>query len=306
MDAFTLSVEAENTGRRLDQFIAEELDAMSRNAVQKLIEQAHVLVNQKPAKANYKLRQGDLISVFVPEPENMAIEPEPIPLDIAYEDTELIVINKPRGMVVHPAPGHYSGTLVNALLHHCGKSLSGINGVIRPGIVHRIDKDTSGLLVAAKTNTAHNALAEQLATHSMARVYDAIVLHNIKKDEGTVDKPLARSPKDRKKIAIVEGGRRAVTHYTVQERFGSYTYIKAQLETGRTHQIRVHMASLGHPLLGDQVYGPEKQPLSVAGQMLHAGLLGFRHPVTNATMEFTAPLPEDFASILEKLRRRYG
>ncbi len=302
MEQYTLLTEKENINTRLDVFIADELDDISRSSVQKLIESGDILVNQKCVKPNYKLRQNDIISVVIPDPVPLEILPEDIPLDILYEDNDLIVIDKPKGMVVHPAPGHYSGTLVNALLYHCKDSLSGINGVARPGIVHRIDKDTSGVIVIAKTNSAHNCLAAQLMEHSMTRVYYAIVFNNIKQDEGTINKPLARSQNDRKKIGIVPGGKHAVTHFKVLERFGKYTFIEARLETGRTHQIRVHMASIGSPLLGDMVYGPAKQPFKLDGQALHAGILGFRHPISNEYMEFISPLPEYFNTVLSRLR----
>ena len=238
----------------------------------------------------------------IPESVPLEIIPQNIPLDILYEDDDVIVINKPQGMVVHPAPGHYTDTLVNALLYHCGDSLSGINGIMRPGIVHRIDMDTSGVIMAAKNNNAHRSLALQLAEHSITRKYNAIVYNNIKEDEGTIDKPLGRNPSDRKKMAVIPGGRRAVTHYRVLDRLGKFTYIEAQLETGRTHQIRVHMTYAGHPLLGDSVYGPKKQPFNLKGQVLHARVLGFVHPVTGEYMEFESPLPEYFQKLLERCR----
>ena len=245
-----------------------------------------------------------MIALTIPEPEEPEILPEDIPLDILYEDSDVILINKPKNMVVHPAAGHYTGTLVNALMYHCRGDLSGINGVLRPGIVHRIDKDTTGVLIVCKNDRAHNALAEQLKKHSITRKYRAIVCGNLKEDEGTVDAPLGRHPQDRKKMAIVRsGGKRAVTHYRVLERFGNDTYIECQLETGRTHQIRVHMASLGHPLLGDEIYGRAKSPFKLEGQTLHAMVLGFIHPTTGEYMEFEAPLPEYFEKLLEKLRK---
>lgn len=302
MEEFTLLAEEENIGMRLDVFIALEIDDVSRSSIQKLIEKENVVVNNKPVKSNYKLRKHDIVNVFLPDPVSLEIAEEDIKLNILYEDKDLIVIDKPKGMVVHPAPGHYSGTLVNAILYHCGDSLSGINGVARPGIVHRIDKDTSGILVVAKTNQAHNKLALQLMEHSMNRIYYAIVFNNIKQDEGVIDKPLGRNPSDRKKVGVLKDGKRAVTHFRVLERFGKYTFIEAKLETGRTHQIRAHMSSIGHPLLGDTVYGPDKQPLKLQGQALHAGVLGFIHPETDEYMEFRSPLPEYFEKLLERLR----
>ncbi len=303
MDIFI--AEAQDTGRRIDVYLNEMLDDLSRSALQKLIEKNEIMVNQKAINKNYKLREGDEISVNIPEPESIDILPEDIPLDILYEDRDLIVVNKPQNMVVHPAPGHYSGTLVNALMYHCGDNLSGINGVLRPGIVHRIDKDTSGVLVAAKSEAAHRGLTEQLAAHSMKRIYNAIVYNSFKEDEGTVDKMLARSPQDRKKITVVAtGGRNAVTHYRVMQRMGNFTLLELQLETGRTHQIRVHMSHIGHPLLGDPVYGPKKQPYNLLGQVLHARVLGFVHPVTGEYMEFETKLPDYFEKLILKLGGR--
>ena len=303
MDFFTAAPEEDEIGKRIDVYIAEYNEELSRSRVQKLIENGLVTVNGKAVKSNYKLRKGDILEVEIPDPEPLEIEAEDIPLDIIYEDKDVVIVNKPQGMVVHPAPGHYSGTLVNALMYHCKDDLSGINGQMRPGIVHRIDKDTSGVLMIAKSDAAHNSLAQQLAVHSITRKYYAVVCGNIKEDSGTVDKPIGRSPKDRKKMAVVQGGRRAVTHYRVLERFGGkYTLIEAQLETGRTHQIRVHMASLGHPLLGDTVYGSEKQPFKLQGQVLHAKVLGFNHPSDGRYVEFESPLPEYFEKLLTKLR----
>lgn len=303
MDFFTAAPEEDEIGKRIDVYIAEYKEELSRSRVQKLIENGLVTVNGKAVKSNYKLRKGDILEVEIPDPEPLEIEAEDIPLDIIYEDKDVAIVNKPQGMVVHPAPGHYSGTLVNALMYHCKDDLSGINGQMRPGIVHRIDKDTSGVLMIAKSDAAHNSLAQQLAVHSITRKYYAVVCGNIKEDSGTVDKPIGRSPKDRKKMAVVQGGRRAVTHYRVLERFGGkYTLIEAQLETGRTHQIRVHMASLGHPLLGDTVYGSEKQPFKLQGQVLHAKVLGFNHPSDGRYVEFESPLPEYFEKLLTKLR----
>ena len=299
-DMITFAAEADDVGKRIDVFAAENYEELSRSGLKKIIDAGGVTVNNKTVKANYKLRTGDIVTMNIPESVPLEIIPQNIPLDILYEDDDVIVINKPQGMVVHPAPGHYTDTLVNALLYHCGDSLSGINGIMRPGIVHRIDMDTSGVIMAAKNNNAHRSLALQLAEHSITRKYNAIVYNNIKEDEGTIDKPLGRNPSDRKKMAVVPGGRRAVTHYRVLDRLGKFTYIEAQLETGRTHQIRVHMTYAGHPLLGDSVYGPKKQPFNLKGQVLHARVLGFVHPVTGEYMEFECPLPEYFQKLLER------
>ena len=301
-DMITFAAEADDVGKRIDVFAAENYEELSRSGLKKIIDGGGVTVNNKTVKANYKLRTGDIVTMNIPESVPLEIIPQNIPLDILYEDDDVIVINKPQGMVVHPAPGHYTDTLVNALLYHCGDSLSGINGIMRPGIVHRIDMDTSGVIMAAKNNNAHRSLALQLAEHSITRKYNAIVYNIIKEDEGTIDKPLGRNPSDRKKMAVVPGGRRAVTHYRVLDRLGKFTYIEAQLETGRTHQIRVHMTYAGHPLLGDSVYGPKKQPFNLKGQVLHARVLGFVHPVTGEYMEFESPLPEYFQKLLERCR----
>ncbi|MCC2826502.1 RluA family pseudouridine synthase [Faecalicatena orotica] len=299
-----LTVSPEEAGVRIDKYLAEQLPDITRSYLQKLLKDGSVQMNGKPVKTSTKTAAGAVIELTIPEPEEPEILPEDIPLDILYEDSDVILINKPKDMVVHPAAGHYTGTLVNALMYHCKGDLSGINGVLRPGIVHRIDKDTTGVLIVCKNDKAHNALAEQLKEHSITRKYRAIVCGNLKEDEGTVDAPLGRHPQDRKKMAIVRtGGKRAVTHYRVLERFGNYTYIECQLETGRTHQIRVHMASLGHPLLGDEAYGRVKSPFKLEGQTLHAMVLGFIHPTTGEYMEFEAPLPEYFEKLLEKLRR---
>ena len=299
-----LTVSPEDAGVRIDKYLAEQLPDITRSYLQKLLKDGSVQMNGKPVKASTKTAVGAVIALTIPEPEEPEILPENIPLDILYEDSDVILINKPKNMVVHPAAGHYTGTLVNALMYHCRGDLSGINGVLRPGIVHRIDKDTTGVLIVCKNDRAHNALAEQLKEHSITRQYRAIVCGNLKEDEGTVDAPLGRHPQDRKKMAIVRsGGKRAVTHYRVLERFGNDTYIECQLETGRTHQIRVHMASLGHPLLGDEIYGRAKSPFKLEGQTLHAMVLGFIHPTTGEYMEFEAPLPEYFEKLLEKLRK---
>ncbi|MEE1052994.1 MAG: RluA family pseudouridine synthase [Acutalibacteraceae bacterium] len=287
--------------RRLDVYLAENAD-ITRSYAVNLIEQGNVTVNGKAVSKNTKLKNGDKISLTVPSPKEYTAEPENIPLDIIYEDDCLLVVNKPKNMVVHPAAGNYSGTLVNAILYHCGNSLSGINGVMRPGILHRIDKNTSGLLVVAKNDSAHNFLAEQIKEHSMTREYEAIVYGILKNDSGTVDAPIARHPVKRKQMAIVSGGRNAVTHYTVIERLNGFTHIRLRLETGRTHQIRVHMASIGHPVAGDEVYGPRKVITELSGQCLHARKLGFIHPETHEYMEFTSDLPEYFTKFLNKCR----
>ena len=299
-----ISLQADETymDERLDKFLSAMLPDQSRSYLQKIIKDGNVLVNGEPKKSSYRLEDGDEVTADLPELKSPDIEPENIPLDILYEDDSILMVNKPKGMVVHPSAGHYTGTLVNAVLWHCQGQLSGINGVSRPGIVHRIDKDTTGVLVVCKNDAAHNAVAAQLKEHSITRKYRAIVHGVIKEDEGTVDAPIGRHPTERKKMASgVKNGKRAVTHYRVLERFQGYTYVECQLETGRTHQIRVHMASLGHPLLGDQVYGPARCPYKLQGQTLHAGILGFIHPTTGAYMEFTAPLPEYFKHLLEVL-----
>lgn len=293
-----------DNGERIDKFLSDEMDGFSRSYIQKLIKDGHVTVDGKAVKANYKLSCGENVAVEIPELKEPDIVPEDIPLDILYEDSDILIVNKPKGMVVHPAAGHYSGTLVNALMYHCGDTLSGINGVMRPGIVHRIDMDTTGSLLVCKNDMAHQNLAEQLKVHSIKRVYHAIVCGNIKSDSGTVNAPIGRHPTERKKMSINHSnGRNAVTHYKVLERFGNYTYVACELETGRTHQIRVHMASLHHPLLGDAVYGPAKCPFSLQGQTLHAKTLGIVHPTTGEYMEFDAPLPEYFEKLLTKLRQ---
>lgn len=304
MDKIIFQVEKENTGIRIDKYLSDNMEDISRSYLQKLLKDKSITVNNKAIKANYKVQEGDMVSVFVPEPEEPDILPEEIPLDILYEDDSLMVVNKPKDMVVHPSAGHTSGTLVNAVLFHCKGNLSGINGIMRPGIVHRIDKDTTGALLICKTDTCHRILAEQLKVHSITRRYRAVVQGNLKDDEGTVEGPIGRHTTDRKKMAInYKNGKEAITHYRVLERFGNATYIECRLETGRTHQIRVHMASIGHPILGDTTYGSSKNPYHLQGQALHAMVLGFLHPVTNEYMEFTAPLPEYFLKLLEKLRK---
>ena len=294
----------QDDGERIDKYLASELSDLTRSYIQKLIKDGDVSVNGKVIKANYRLSVEDEVIVHIPDLMEPDIVAEDIPIDIIYEDEDILIVNKPKGMVVHPAAGHYTGTLVNALMYHCGDRLSGINGVLRPGIVHRIDIDTTGSLLVCKNDIAHQKLALQLKDHSITRIYHAIVHGNIKEDEGTVDAPIGRHPVDRKKMAVnYKNGREAVTHYKVLERFGDYTYIACQLETGRTHQIRVHMSSIRHPLLGDKVYGPLKCPFSLQGQTLHAKILGIEHPRTGEYMEFDAPLPEYFTQLLEKLRK---
>ncbi len=299
----------ENSGVRLDKWLAGRMGEMTRSAVQVLIESGLVTCDGKPLAKSAKLSPGAVVSVTIPEVKPLEITAENIPLEIVYEDGDLLVVNKPKGMVVHPAPGNPNGTLVNALLYHCGDSLSGINGVARPGIVHRIDKDTSGLLIVAKNDFSHVRLAEQIKVHSFTREYRAVVYGSVKEDRGTVDRPIGRHPVERKQMAVLPdspSARRAVTHFEVLERFSGFTYLRLRLETGRTHQIRVHMASLGHPVAGDPVYGPKKAIASLHGQCLHAGLIGFIHPRTDEYLEFTAPLPSYFTDFLDKLNCRKG
>ncbi|MDO4552198.1 MAG: RluA family pseudouridine synthase [Bacillota bacterium] len=303
MREYSFTVEREQKDLRLDVLLAALSEELSRSYVQRLIGEGLVRINGETAPAkNYRVREGDTVFLRLPEPETLSAEPEDIPLEILYEDGDLLVVDKPKGMVVHPAAGNPSGTLVNALLHHCGGRLSTINGVVRPGIVHRIDKDTAGLLVVAKNDEAHRKLAAQMEAHSITRIYEAVVHDNIPEEAGTIDKPIGRDPGNRLRWAVAEGGRRAVTHFKVLERFGRFTYVELRLETGRTHQIRVHMASLRHPLAGDPLYGPAKGVKGLNGQLLHAGTLGFVHPSSGEYMEFHSPLPEDFAAFLEKLR----
>ena len=293
---------ADKTGERADSFIARKMEGVSRSYAAQLAADGAVCAACGTIKKNYKLSEGEKIEVTLPEPTELEIMPENIPLDIVYEDDDLIVVNKPQGMVVHPAPGNYSGTLVNALLYYCKDGLSAINGVVRPGIVHRIDKDTAGLLVVAKNNDAHTALAAQLKEKKASRHYIALVIGNVK-EAGTVSKPIGRSPSDRKKMAVVAGGREAVTHYTPLEHYSGYTLVECVLETGRTHQIRVHMASIGHPIAGDKVYGSPRDKIKADGQLLFAKTLGFVHPKTGEYMEFSAELPCYFTDILNKLRK---
>ncbi|ATD55215.1 RluA family pseudouridine synthase [Clostridium chauvoei] len=302
MNEFIFTIEENYKGFRIDKYLSELIEGKSRSFIQGLIDNEGVEVNEKIVKSNYKLKIGDKIIVKMPEAIELDVEAENIDLDIIYEDEDVVVVNKPQGMVVHPAPGNYTGTLVNGLLYHC-KDLSGINGVIRPGIVHRIDKDTSGILVVAKNDEAHNDLAAQFKAHSIKREYYALVNGKFSKVEGTVDKPLGRNKKDRLKIAIIEEGKRAVTHYNVLEQYNSgISLVKCVLETGRTHQIRVHMASIGHPLIGDPLYGLKKQKFKLKGQALHAKTLGFIHPRTKEYMEFNSELPNYYIELLEKLR----
>ncbi len=302
MEEFRFEITEEMEDERIDKCLAMLIDSLSRSFVQKLIKDGGVYVNGAPVKGSYKVKTDDLVAFTLPEAVEPDIAPEKMDLDILYEDKDVIVVNKPKGMVVHPAAGHYSGTLVNGLMYHCGHDLSGINGVMRPGIVHRIDRDTTGSLIVCKNDAAHNSIAAQLKEHSITRRYRAICFGNLKEEEGIIDKPIGRHPTDRKKMSVNErNGKRAVTHYKVLKRFDKYTYIECELETGRTHQIRVHMASIGHPLLGDEVYANRTSPFKLTGQTLHAMTLGFIHPETGAYVEVNAPLPEYFEHLLEIL-----
>lgn len=298
---YTWEIDVEDAGQRLDKFLAGRLENVSRTQIQLWITEQQVTVDERPVKASYRLGVDEVVTLDVPDAVPLEVLPEPLPLNIVYEDGDLLVIDKPRGMVVHPAPGHETGTLVNGLLYHC-RDLSGINGVLRPGIVHRIDKDTSGLLVVAKHDSAHVSLARQLAEHTVEREYVAIVHGRLAVDAGTIDAPIGRDPKDRQRMSVVQkGGKRAVTHFTVERRFADYTLVRLRLETGRTHQIRVHMKYIGHPVAGDPKYGP-RRTLPIAGQALHAAVLGFDHPRTGERMRFEAPLPED----MQRLLRRFA
>lgn len=298
MESF--EVEAEQEGERLDKFLSIIYPEFSRAFFQKLIKSKQVSVNETPQKASYCVKIDDIVTVEIPDAVETTIEPENIPLDILYEDDDVLIVNKPKGMVVHPSAGHYSGTLVNAIMYHCKDSLSGINGEVRPGIVHRIDMDTTGSLIVCKNDESHICIAEQIKEHSVNRRYRGIVCGNVKEDEGTINAPIGRHPVERKKMAINEkNGKPAITHYKVLKRFERYTYMEFQLETGRTHQIRVHMASIGHPLLGDTLYSSGKNPYKLQGQTLHAMTIGFIHPRTNAYMEVSAPLPEYFERLLQ-------
>ncbi|WP_138204430.1 RluA family pseudouridine synthase [Haloimpatiens lingqiaonensis] len=297
---YLFKIEEEFDGERIDIFLAEALETKSRSYIQKLIKSGNATVNNEEKKSNYKLKENDIVELKIPEPIELNIKPENISLDILYEDSDVIVVNKSQGMVVHPAPGVYSGTLVNALLYHC-RDLSGINGITRPGIVHRIDKDTSGVLVVAKNDNSHNCLAAQLKEHSMNREYIALTEGVVKEDEGKVDAPIGRHATERIKMAVISGGKEAITHFKVEKRYKNNTLIRCKLETGRTHQIRVHMAYIGHPLVGDPVYGYKKQKFKLQGQMLHAHKLGFIHPTTGQYIEFSTPIPDYFQNVIEKL-----
>ena len=292
----------EEEGDRLDVYLSSQLGDMSRSYIQKIIKDKKVKVNGKEEKAKYLVKEDDEIKIEIPAPKLLEVVPQDIPIDIVYEDEDVLIVNKPQDMVVHPAPGNYEGTLVNAILYHCKDKLSSINGVIRPGIVHRIDKDTSGLLMIAKNNNAHNSLAEQLKDHSITREYEFICHGVVKEDKITVNKPIGRNPKDRLKMAVVNDGKHAVTHFEVIERYDNFTHMKARLETGRTHQIRVHALSINHPLLGDPIYGPKNTKFNLKGQTLHARKIGFIHPTTNEYIEFNSDLPEYFTNIINKIK----
>ena len=304
MEILTLQPNKEDAGKRIDAWLAANLEDMTRSAVQRLLEEGRVVCDGKQLPKNYKLNGSETLEVSLPDPEPVDVVPQDIPLDVVFEDGDVIVVNKPKGLVVHPAPGHPDGTLVNALLHYCGDSLSGIGGELRPGIVHRIDRDTSGLIIAAKNDFAHQRLAAQLQDHTLARIYQCIVIGNLREDTGTVDAPIGRHPVDRKKMAVVANGRNAVTHWTVLARYPGFTHVECRLETGRTHQIRVHMAHIGHPILGDTVYGSKKPVPGLQGQCLHAVGLRFLHPRTEELAELHCGLPEEFQAQLQKLRNR--
>ena len=303
MEPILLRASEESKNQRLDAFLASSLDGLTRSQATRLIESGEVAVNGRAVSKSYKLAGGEDIAVTLPEPEPVEAVPQDIPLDVVYEDADVIVVNKPSGMVVHPAPGHPDGTLVNALLYHCAGTLSGVGGALRPGIVHRIDRDTSGLIIAAKNDAAHQYLSAQLADHTLARTYECIVVGKLREDRGTVDAPITRHPTDRKRMAVVAGGREAVTHWEVIARYPGYTHVRCRLETGRTHQIRVHMAYIGHPILGDTVYGAKKEVPGLTGQCLHAVGLRFLHPRTHEVMELSCPLPEEFTRMLQKIRK---
>ncbi|MDD3369806.1 MAG: RluA family pseudouridine synthase [Lachnospiraceae bacterium] len=303
-NAFKFTITEDMEDERIDKCVSQLIDSLSRSFIQKLLKSNEVFVNEKPVKSNYRVKYDDEVTFTLPDAVEPEIEAEDIPLDIVYEDADILIINKPKGMVVHPAAGHYNGTVVNAVMFHCKGNLSGINGVMRPGIVHRIDMDTTGSLIICKNDISHNAIAAQLKEHSITRKYHAIVCGVLKEDEGTIDKPIGRDPKDRKQMAVNPQGKDAITHYRVLKRFKGYTYVECQLETGRTHQIRVHMASIGHPLLGDETYshgGVKKPSAGLQGQCLHAKIIGFVHPRTGDYMEFDTELPAYFQQLLDKL-----
>ncbi|RUL55877.1 MULTISPECIES: RluA family pseudouridine synthase [Lysinibacillus] len=303
MTVVTITIVADNAGDRIDKALSTINEEWSRSQIASWIADGIVKVNGEDVKAKYKVKEGDVIDIDVPEPQVLEVIPEELNLDIIYEDSDVLVVNKPKGMVVHPAPGHMTGTLVNGLMHHC-KDLSGINGVLRPGIVHRIDKDTSGLLMVAKNDHAHHALVDQLVNKTVTRKYTALVHGHIAHDKGTIDAPIGRDTKDRQKQAIVDNGKHAVTHFHVKERIGNFTLVECRLETGRTHQIRVHMNYIGFPLVGDPKYGPKKT-IDFGGQVLHAGVLGFIHPTSKEYLEFEVPLPDDFVALVEQLREEF-
>ena len=304
MELLTLQPNKEDAGTRVDAWLAANLEGLTRSAAQRLLEEGKVLCGGKALVKNYKITGAETLEVELPDPEPVDVVPQDIPLDVVYEDDDVIVVNKPKGLVVHPAPGHPDGTLVNALMYHCGDSLSGIGGELRPGIVHRIDRDTSGLIIAAKNDFAHQGLAAQLQDHTLARIYECVVVGNLRADSGTVDAPIGRHPVDRKKQAVVANGRNAVTHWEVIDRYQGFTHVRCRLETGRTHQIRVHMAHINHPILGDTVYGNKKPVNGLQGQCLHAVGLRFIHPRTGEPVELRCSLPEEFENQLRKLRKQ--
>ncbi len=306
MKSYTFTINEITQNIRIDKFLSENIPDITRSAIQGYIAGGNVKVNSEVVNKNYKARINDIVTIEIPAPIPLEALPENIPLDIVYEDNDVIVVNKPKGMVVHPAAGNYTGTLVNALLHHCKDSLSGINGVLRPGIVHRIDKNTSGLLIVAKNDCAHKNLAEQIKSHSFTREYETVVYGNIKEDTGTINQPIGRNPYDRKKMAVVaKNSKEAITHFCVLERFNEFTHLAVQLETGRTHQIRVHMSYINHPVAGDDVYGPKKVITKLCGQCLHARKIGFKHPVTDEYLEFSSDLPEYFQNFLNELKNKF-
>lgn len=306
MDIYNFEIDNDSTGIRLDKYLSEKINGITRSSLQGYFSDGNITVNGITVNKNYKTKINDNIQVNIPEPVPLEAVAENIPLDIIYEDDDVIVVNKPKGMVVHPAAGNYTGTLVNALLYHCKDSLSGINGVLRPGIVHRIDKNTSGLLIVAKNDITHKGLAQQIKEHSFTRQYETVVYGNIKEDSGTVNQPIGRNPNDRKKMAVIAtNSKEAITHFNVVERFNEFTHLAVTLETGRTHQIRVHMAYINHPVAGDDVYGPKKVITKLGGQCLHARKIGFIHPITGEYLEFTSDLPEYFTNFLTELRQKY-